>query len=142
MPSRNTVVLDSNLVVSAFLNPDGMASAALQVAIEHFDVAASSDTLAELADVLKREKFNRYASKIERVARLEAYAQTVLVFDVQLQVLDCRDPKDNKFLALCTTANAKVLVTGDKKDLLVMHPYKNTAVLGLRAFVDGYAEFL
>ena len=142
MSSRNTVVLDSNLVVSAFLNPDGMASAALQVAIEHFDVAASSDTLAELADVLKREKFNRYASKIERVARLQAYAQTVLVFDVQLQVLDCRDPKDNKFLALCTTANAKVLVTGDKKDLLVMHPNKNTAVLGLRAFVDGYGKYL
>ncbi len=142
MPSRNKVVLDSNLVVSAFLNPDGMASAALQVAIEHFDVAASGDTLAELADVLKRDKFNRYASKIERIAKLEAYAQTVLVFDVQLQVLDCRDPKDNKFLALCTTANAKVLVTGDKKDLLVMHPYKTTAVLGLRAFVDGYGEYL
>ena len=123
MPSRNKVVLDSNLVVSAFLNPDGMASAALQVAIEHFDVAASSDTLAELADVLKRDKFNRYASKTERIARLEAYAQTVLVFDVQLQVLDCRDPKDTKFLALCMTARAKVLVTGDKKDLLVLHPY-------------------
>lgn len=142
MPSRNTVVLDSNLVVSAFLNPEGMASAALQVAVEHFDVAASSYTLAELADVLKRDKFNRYASKTERIAKLEAYAQTVLVFDVQLQVLDCKDPKDNKFLALCTTAGAKVLVTGDKKDLLVMHPYQNTAVLGLRAFVDGYKDYL
>ena len=120
---RHVVVLDSNLVVSAFLNPEGMASTALQVAVEHFDVAASSDTLAELADVLKRDKFNRYASKTERIARLEAYAQTVLVFDVQLQVLDCRDPKDTKFLALCTTARAKVLVTGDKKDLLVLHPY-------------------
>ncbi len=142
MPSRNTVVLDSNLVVSAFLNPEGMASAALQVAVEHFDVAASSYTLAELADVLKRDKFNRYASKTERIAKLEAYAQTVLVFDVQLQVLDCKDPKDNKFLALCTTAGAKVLVTGDKKDLLVMHPYQNTAVLGLREFVDGYKDYL
>lgn len=139
---RHVVVLDSNLVVSAFLNPEGMASTALQVAVEHFDVAASSDTLAELADVLKRDKFNRYASKAERIARLEAYAQTVLVFDVQLQVLDCRDPKDNKFLALCTTARAKVLVTGDKKDLLVLHPYQNTAVLGPRAFVDGFKAYL
>jgi uncharacterized protein len=142
MSSRHVVVLDSNLVVSAFLNPEGMASTALQVAVEHFDVAASSDTLAELADVLKREKFNRYASKTERIAKLEAYAQTVLVFDVRLQVLDCQDPKDNKFLALCTTASAKALVTGDKKDLLVMHPYKNTAVLGLRAFVDGFRDYL
>ena len=142
MTLRNVVVLDSNLIVSAFLNPEGMASAALQVAVEHFDVAASIDTLAELADVLKRDKFNRYASKTERIARLEAYAQTVLVFDVRLQVLDCTDPKDNKFLALCTTAGAKILVTGDKKDLLVMHPYQNTAVLGLRAFVDGFKDYL
>jgi uncharacterized protein len=130
------------LVVSAFLNPEGMASTALQVAVEHFDVAASSATLAELADVLKRDKFDRYASKIDRITRLEAYAQTVLVFDVQLEVSDCKDPKDNKFLALCIMAGAKVLVTGDKKDLLVMHPYKNTAVLGLRAFVDEFKAYL
>lgn len=136
------MVLDSNLVVSAFLNPEGMASAALQVAVEHFDVAASSATLAELADVLKRDKFDRYATKADRITRLEAYAQTVLVFDVQLEVTDCKDPKDNKFLALCTTAGAKALITGDKKDLLVMHPYQNTAVLGLRAFVDGFAAYL
>jgi putative PIN family toxin of toxin-antitoxin system len=136
------VVLDSNLVVSAFLNPEGMASAALQVAVANFDVAASSATLAELADVLKRDKFDRYATKADRITRLEAYAQTVLVFDVQLEVTDCKDPKDNKFLALCSTAGAKVLVTGDKKDLLVMHPYQNTAVLGLRAFVDDFAAYL
>jgi uncharacterized protein len=136
------VVLDSNLVVSAFLNPEGMASTALQVAVEHFDVAASSATLAELADVLKRDKFDRYSAKADRINRLQAYAQTVLVFDVQLEVSDCKDPKDNKFLALCTTANAKVLVTGDKKDLLVMHPYQSTAILSLPAFVDGYQEFL
>lgn len=135
------MVLDSNLVVSAFLNPEGMASAALQVAAEHFDMAASRATLAELADVLKRDKFDRYATKADRITRLEAYAQAVLVFDVQLEVTDCKDPKDNKFLALCTTAGAKVLVTGDKKDLLVMHPYQNTAVLGLRAFVDEYATY-
>lgn len=139
---RSVVVLDSNLVVSAFLNPEGIASTALQVAVEHFDVAASSATLAELADVLKRDKFDRYASKTDRITRLEAYAQTVLVFDVQLEVTDCKDPKDNKFLALCTTASAKVLVTGDKKDLLVMHPYQSTDVLGLRAFVDGFKAYL
>ena len=135
-------MLDSNLVVSAFLNPEGMASTALQLAVEHFDVAASRATLAELADVLKRDKFDRYCAKVDRITRLEAYAQTVLVFDVQLEFTDCKDPKDNKFLALCTTAGAKALGTGDKKDLLVMHPDQNTAVLDLRAFVDGFTAYL
>lgn len=135
-------MLDSNLVVSAFLNPEGIASTALQLAVEHFDVAASSATLAELAGVLKRGKFDRYASKTDRITRLEAYAQTVLVFNVQLEVAHCKDPKDNKFLALRATAGAKVLVTGDKKDLLVMRPYHNSAVLGVRAFVDGFKPYL
>ena len=119
-----------------------MACCALQVAVAHFDVAASHATLAELADVLKRDKFDRYTSKAQRISRLELYAQTVLIFDVQLEVQDCTDPKDNKFLALCISAKAKVLVTGDKKDLLVMHPYQGTAVLGLRAFVDGFRDYL
>ena len=61
---------------------------------------------------------------------------------MQLEVTDCKDPKDNKFLALCITAGAKALVTGDKKDLLVMHLYQNTGVLGLRAFVNGFAAYL
>ena len=136
------MVLDSNLVVSAFLNPEGIASTALQLAVEHFDVAASRATLAELADVLKRDKFDRYCAKADRNTRLEAYAQTVLVFEVQLEVSDCKHSKDNKFLTLRTSAGAKVLVAGDKKDLLVMHPYQDTAVLGLRAFVDGFTAYL
>ena len=136
------MVLDSNLVVSAFLNPESMASKALQLAVEHFDVAASRETLAELADVLKRDKFDRYATKVDRITRLEAYAQTVLVFDVLADVTDCKDPKDNKFLALCITAGAKALVTCDTKDLLVMHPYQNTTVVGLRAFMDSFTAYL
>ena len=101
-----------------------------------------AQTLDELEQVLRRDKFDRYCAKADRITRLEAYAQTVLVFDVQLEVTDCKDPTDNKFLALCTTADAKALVTGDKKDLLVMHPCQNTAVVGLRAFVDGFTAYL
>lgn len=138
---RNVVVLDTNLVVSAFLNPAGTASNALEVALIHFDVAASAATLAELGDVLSRDKFNPYVSKSERIARFEAYAQSVLVFQVMLEVTHCKDPKDDKFLALCSVAQAKVLVTGDKKDLLVMHPYQATAVLGVRDFVDTFADY-
>jgi predicted nucleic acid-binding protein len=60
---RKTVVLDSNLVVSAFLNSKGAASQAMQLAFDYFDVAASKDTLTELVDVLRRDKFDRYANK-------------------------------------------------------------------------------
>lgn len=139
---RSVVVFDSNLVVSAFLNPQGTAAQSLQIGLEHFDLACSKETLAELLDVLKRDKFDKYVSKAERAEKLETYALSVRFFDVSIDVTDCKDPKDNKFLALAITAKAKVLVSGDKRDLLSMHPYQGIAVVGLREFVDGFQQYV
>lgn len=138
---RSVVVFDSNLVVSAFLNPQGTAAQALQIGLEHFDLACSKETLAELLDVLKRDKFDKYSSKAERAEKLETYAQSVRFFEVRVDITDCKDPKDNKFLALAITAQAKVLVSGYKRDLLSMHPYQGIAVVGLREFVDGFQQY-
>lgn len=139
---RNIVILDSNLVVSAFLNPRGAAAEALCIAIENFEIACSKETFAELVDVLQRDKFNRYASKPERLARLEAYAQSALFYNVALSVTDCKDPKDNKFLALAVTTQAKALVSGDKKDLVSMNPYQGIPIIGLREFIETYPQYL
>lgn len=139
---RKTIILDSNLVVSAFLNPKGISAQALEIGIEHFELACSKETLAELLDVLKRDKFDKYLSKAERAERLEAYAQSVIFFNVLLAVTDCKDPKDNKFLSLAITAQAKVIVSGDKRDLLSMNPYRGVDIIGLRAFVDTYEHYI
>lgn len=67
MSRRETLVLDTNLVVSAFLRPDGAAAQALLKALQGFDVAASRQTLAELHDVLARGKFDRYLPRLQRL---------------------------------------------------------------------------
>jgi uncharacterized protein len=41
---------------------------------------------------------------------------------------DCRDPKDNKFLALAIACTADVLVASDK-DLIALHPYLGIPVI-------------
>jgi putative PIN family toxin of toxin-antitoxin system len=140
--SRKPVVLDTNLVVGAFLSPKGVAAQALVLALEHFEGVCSAETFAELVDVLKRDKFDAYATRAERVERLEAYAQAVWFREVTSQISDCRDPKDSKFLALALDAKAVLLVTGVKRDLLSMHPYQGIAIVGLREFIDRYAEFV
>jgi uncharacterized protein len=139
---RKTIILDSNLVVSAFLNPRGVAAQALEIGLENFEIACSKETLAELLDVLKRDKFDKYLSKAERGERLEAYAENVIFFNVGIDVTDCKDPKDNKFLSLAIAAQAKVIVSGDKRDLLSMNPYRGIEIIGLRAFVDTYQSYL
>ena len=135
---RSAIVLGSNLIVSAFLNPHSVAAQALGIGLEHFAVACSKETFAELIDLLARDKFDKYLSKNARSSLLEQYAQSVQFFDTPFTVTDCKDPKDNKFLALALVAKAKVIVSGDKKDLLVMNPYQGIEIIGLRAFVDVY----
>ena len=49
--------------------------------------------------------------------------------------MDYRDPKDNKFLALALAAQAGVLVTGDGRDLLKMHPYRGVSIFTARDFL-------
>ena len=139
---RKKIILDSNLVVSAFLNPKGTAAQALDIGIEYFDLACSKETLAELLDVLQRDKFDKYLTKIDRIARAEAYAQSAVFFNVVISVTDCKDQKDNKFLALAITARARAIVSGDKRDLLSMHSYQGIDIVGLRDFVDNYASYL
>jgi hypothetical protein len=140
--SRNSIVLDTNLIVSAFLIPRSVASQALDIALEFFDLACSKQIFTELLDVLKRDKFDRYLSKEERMKLLEVYTQSVIFFDDTLDISDCKDPKDNKFLSLALTCNAKLIVSGDKRDLLVMNPYKGIEIICLRDFLDNFQKYL
>ncbi len=139
---RKKIILDSNLVVSAFLNPKGVAAQALDIGLEHFDLACSKETLAELWEVLKRDKFDKYLTKAERAERAEVYAQSAMFFNVALEVTDCKDPKDNKFLALAIAAQVRAIVSGDKRDLLSMNPYRGISIVGLREFIDNYGAYL
>lgn len=140
--SRNTIVLDTNLIVSAFLSPQGVAAQALIIGIDFFEIACSKQVFAELLDVLKRDKFNKYASKEERGERLAVYAQAVKFYNDGLDISDCKDPKDNKFLSLALTSRAKLIVSGDKRDLLSMNPYKGIDIIGLRDFVERYSQYI
>lgn len=49
----------------------------------------------------------------------------------------CRDPDDDYLLALCKTAKAEVLLTGDK-DLLVLGKYARTRIMNARSFVKEF----
>lgn len=140
--SRNIIVLDSNLVISAFLNPKGASAQALDIGLEYFELACSRETLEELLDVLKRDKFDKYLSKVERGERAEAYAQSVMFFNVAVSVTDCKDPKDNKFLSLALTAQARLIVSGDKRDLISMNPYQGINVIGVRDFIDNHQKYI
>ena len=59
---------------------------------------------------------------------MERYAFRCTVLEVSETVADCRDPKDNMFLALAQAADAKLILTGDQ-DLLTLHPWRTIPIL-------------
>lgn len=94
--------------------------------------------MQELQTVIYRSKFDRFFAENtdERATFLEVFTQAVMFFPVTVTISDCRDPKDNMFLALALSAKADYLVTGDKQDLLSMNPYNGIAIVSAAAFLD------
>jgi putative PIN family toxin of toxin-antitoxin system len=133
------VVFDTSSLVGAALQVGSVPHRALGHALSAGYVCASAATLAELEKVLLRSKFDRYALRDVRVEFLEVFRRQVHLFAVSdAEEADvnplCRDPKDNKFLALARVCDADALISSDA-DLLAMHPWQGVPILTPAVFV-------
>ena len=127
------VVFDTSSLIGAALRVSSSPEKALTLAFHEWEVWASAHTLSELEGVFEREKFDRYLSRDARrefVSLMGQRAQVLSGPDPDLSDLRplCRDPEDNKFLALALAARAEVLVSSDK-DLLVLHPWMGISIM-------------
>lgn len=128
MNANKRFVFDTNTLVSAAIFPNSIPAQALRTAILNGDLAFSPETEHEFVTVLSRSKFDRYLTHSERIAFVTATMQYSLMFDNVLQLIACRDAKDDKFLSLAVHAQSSALVTGDD-DLLVLNPFRGTAII-------------
>jgi hypothetical protein len=55
----------------------------------------------------------------------------------EIEITECRGPKDNIFLELAVAGNADCIVTGDK-DLLVLGPFRNIRIITPKEFIDQF----
>jgi putative PIN family toxin of toxin-antitoxin system len=109
------IVLDTNIVVSAFLSPVGKPAAILQLVLRR-DLEACFDTaiLAEYEQVLCRSKF---AGKVSQPA-IQRFFE--LLHDIGSSVIPTPsiiplpDETDREFYDVAKTAGA-ILITGNKK---------------------------
>lgn len=113
------VVLDPGVLISALITPTGPPAKLLERAQEgEFELVASPQLLAELEDVLLREKFRRYVGVEKVEAFLEAVCgEATMVPDPgEPPPMNSVDPKDDYLIALAYTQKA-FLISGDS-DLL------------------------
>jgi uncharacterized protein len=109
-------VLDPNVLVSALISPKGAsARLLLELRAGAFELVLSPHLLAELDEVLHREKFRRYATEDE----VDAYVQVPRGESILLEDPDpapeplADDPEDEYLIALARAARVDALVSGD-----------------------------
>jgi putative PIN family toxin of toxin-antitoxin system len=104
-------------------------------------VLSSIETLLELKAVIARVKFNRARTLAAREQFLSIYLdlfELALPTSPPVNIVDCRDPDDNKFLSLALTGEADLIVTGDA-DLLSLHPFRGIPILTPSAYLARHA---
>ncbi|MEB3191126.1 MAG: putative toxin-antitoxin system toxin component, PIN family [Snowella sp.] len=130
-----TIVVDTNVLISAVLNPLGTPNQAFTKVITHFQLIQSESTYEELITRIQKKKFDRYISLEDRIDFLEMIYRKSLFFEVEFQVNLCDDLDDNKFLDLARVGNSIYLITGDS-DLLILQQYLDTQIIKPAQFLD------
>ena len=129
------VALDTNAVVSALLLPRSRPRQALDYVRQHGIVLVSTDVLAELREVIRRPRFDRYLREGRRREFLYNLEQDSELVVITHRITACRDPKDDKFLELAISGKASHIITGDN-DLLALHPFRDIPIITPAAFLE------
>ena len=132
------VVIDTNVWISRLLLADSTAARAGDNALEEFEVVVSEASVDELARVLSREKFDRYVSVQDREEFLRRLLKVTTMVAVLSEISDCRDPNDNRFLALALDSESDCIISGDA-DLLALHPWRRIEIVSPAAFLASRA---
>jgi uncharacterized protein len=123
----SSVVLDTNVLLSAALSPKGVPAQLVDRLLVHAQIVFSERTFLELKTRLWKPKFDRYITMERRQSLLHdfnAIAHWVNVPESIASVAYSRDEADDAFIHAALAANVRRLVTGDD-DLLCLNPIKD-----------------
>jgi len=127
------VVLDTNVVVSAHLKPDGLERLVLNLALaERIQLHISTEIFEEYSQVLHRSKLKINPDWVDESLQLiTAHAKMIMPTRV-LSVSP--DEGDNRFLECAEEAQADYLVTGNKRHF--PKRWKTTRVVNAREVLE------
>jgi putative PIN family toxin of toxin-antitoxin system len=126
------LVVDTNIVVSAALKPDGLQRTVLLLAVTRpARVYVTHAVIAEYREVLARPEFKIRKGIRQQLLQLLTN-RAHLVEPVRVQV--AKDPDDNKFVECADAARADYLITGNAKHFPRF--WKNTKVITSREFIS------
>jgi len=141
-------VIDTNVWVSAFLNPAGFPARLYRLARQkRFALVTSLPLLEELYEVLHRPRIMRIRdvkpAEIERFVRLIAEVSTLVRISGELHL--CRDPRDDIVIETAIIGGATHIVSRDEdltRDLNLLQELerRNIRAVTVSRFLEEIAE--
>jgi len=127
------VVIDTNIIVSALLQPLGPPAQVFSLALgESIQLCVSGEVYAEYEEVIRRPRFHRDENVI--TAALETIREKGLWVRPTDAVRACTDPDDDIFLECARAARAAYIVTGNIKDFPAS--WHETRIVTARSFLE------
>lgn len=127
------MVLDTNIIVSALLQPLGAPAQVFLLALgDNVQMCVSGVIFAEYEEVIRRPRIRRTEETI--VAALETIRTKALWVKPSDPVRACSDPDDDVFLECTQASRAFCLVTGNVRDF--PSPWAGTEVVTPRRFLE------
>jgi uncharacterized protein len=124
------VVLDTNVLISAFLNPKGTTATILNLLLNgKITLLYDNRILTEYKEVLRRKKFGFSGELIEPL--LEFLRSEGLFIAANPNTIKFTDESDKMFLEVAETGGADFLITGNKA-----HFPNLTFIVSPREFID------
>lgn len=132
------LVLDTNVLVSALAHADGAPAAILDAwrLSRRYMLVSSELQIREVADVTRRPELRRYFPPATAGRLVNQLRHLAELHDTLPMVDRSRDPADNFLLAMAEIAKADFLVTGDKRDLLVLGQHGRTRIVTVRQMLE------
>jgi putative PIN family toxin of toxin-antitoxin system len=133
------LVIDTNVIVSAALKPEGLQRTTFLLAItKPARLYVSRPILDEYADVLSRPELKIRKGLRRQLLQLIRNRSNLVVPSRRLEVAS--DPDDNRFLECADTARADYLVTGNLRHFPRF--WKKTKIITPREFIGLVAPHL
>ena len=129
------VVFDTNIFISAFAIPGGVAEKAVSRVLEGRDeLVISSAIIKETLSVLSL-KFGRDREALSHVAVILSDMGEWVEPKQTVRVL--KDDPDNRILECASFGKADIIVTGDKK-MLRLGEFNQVKIVSLRNYLESF----
>ncbi len=130
------VILDTNVLLSAFIRVDSNPYKAVQAWIDaRFELVSSAAQLDELARVSRYPRIRELIGSAEIGWLVNRIRDRALMIERLPKVDVSSDPSDNFLLGMAQASKAEFLVTGDKAGLLVVKVHRESRIISVTAFV-------